>query len=106
MERIDRIREMLAESPNDSFLLYSLAMELDKRDQFQESGQLFQQLTEAEPPFVPAFFMWSQSLVRQQQVAEARTLLREGIEQARAQGDSHAAGEMSEFLSTLGQFGE
>ena len=32
--------------------------------------------------------------------------LRDGIEQARQQGDSHAAAEMSEFLTTLGELGE
>jgi hypothetical protein len=29
--------------------------------------------------------------------------LRDGIEAARAQGDAHAAGEMAEFLSSLGE---
>ena len=33
---------------------------------------------------------------------EEAAALREGIEQARRQGNSHAAGEMSEFLAGLG----
>ncbi len=40
-----------------------------------------------------------------QRIEDARTLLRDGIEQARTQGDSHAAGEMSEFLQSLGRHG-
>ena len=40
------------------------------------------------------------------QVAEARAALREGVEEARRQGESHAAGEMAEFLATLGDLGE
>ena len=36
----------------------------------------------------------------------ARDVLREGIEAARAAGDAHAAGEMSEFLASLGALGE
>jgi hypothetical protein len=32
--------------------------------------------------------------------------LRDGIDQARGQGDAHAAAEMSEFLAALGQMGE
>ena len=37
---------------------------------------------------------------------EARSKLRVGIEQARKQNDAHAAGEMSEFLTSLGELGE
>ncbi len=41
-------------------------------------------------------------LAEAQRIAEARTALREGIEEARSQSDFHAAGEMSEFLAELG----
>jgi hypothetical protein len=51
---------------------------------------------------VPAYFMSAQQLVRLQRIDEARSFLRSGIEEARRQGDSHAAGEMSEFLAGLG----
>jgi hypothetical protein len=57
-------------------------------------------------PYVPAFFMAAQQLARLDLVAEARAKLRAGIEVARATGDAHAAGEMSEFLATLGALGE
>jgi hypothetical protein len=50
--------------------------------------------------------MAAQQLARLSRVNEARTYLRDGIEAARAQGNAHAAGEMSEFLSSLGDAGE
>jgi hypothetical protein len=46
--------------------------------------------------------MAGQQLTRLDRVAEARDFLRDGIDAARAQGDAHAAGEMSEFLTSLG----
>ena len=60
------------------------------------------------PPYVPAFFMLAQHLVKREEslVNEARTVLRAGIEVARHQGNDHAAGEMSEFLASLGEAGE
>ena len=58
------------------------------------------------PPYVPAFFMAGQQLTRLGRVTEARDVLRDGIDQARASGDAHAAGEMSEFLVSLGAEGE
>jgi hypothetical protein len=51
---------------------------------------------------VPAFFMAAQQLARLTRVPEAREFLRTGIEAARSLGDAHAAGEMSEFLASLG----
>jgi hypothetical protein len=46
--------------------------------------------------------MAGQQLARLDRIEEARSFLRDGIEAARTQGDAHAAGEMSEFLASLG----
>jgi hypothetical protein len=43
--------------------------------------------------------------VQLERIDEARTALRDGIEQARRQGNAHAAGEMSELLASLGAGG-
>ncbi|GAG33502.1 unnamed protein product, partial [marine sediment metagenome] len=100
--RREKIEAMLAEDPVDTFLRYSLAMELDKEGDHDASLAKLSELTIDEPPYVPAFFMAGQQFARLSRVEEARSVLRDGIEQARAQGDAHAAGEMSEFLASLG----
>jgi hypothetical protein len=102
MSRREKIEAMLADEPGDVFLRYSLAMELDKEGDHQRSLATFGELTRDVPPYVPAFFMAGQQLVRLGRTAEARTILRAGIEAARTQNDLHAAGEMSEFLASLG----
>jgi hypothetical protein len=104
--RREKIETMLAEEPQDTFLRYSLAMELDKEGDNEQSLELFHGLTRDTPPYVPAFFMAAQQLARLERAAEARTYLRQGIEEARRQGNAHAAGEMSEFLASLGSLGE
>ncbi len=50
--------------------------------------------------------MAAQQLVDLGRIEEARTYLRDGIDEARRQGNSHAAAEMSELLSSLGELGE
>ena len=102
MSRREKIEAMLTEDPSDSFLRYSLAMELDKEGEHDTSLAKFAELTRDNPPFVPAFFMASQQLVRLGRASEAREILRVGIEAAAQQDDSHAAREMNEFLSSLG----
>ncbi len=106
MSRREKIEAMLVDEPGDVFLRYSLAMELDKEGEHERSLAEFATLMNGDPPYVPAFFMAAQQLARLNRIADARTALREGIEQARAAGDSHAAGEMGEFLATLGALGE
>jgi hypothetical protein len=101
MSRRERIEAMLVDDPGDTFLRYSLAMELDKEGDHEGSLARFADLTRDDPPYVPAFFMAGQQLARLGRSDEARTIVINGIEAARAQNDMHAAGEMSEFLATL-----
>lgn len=101
MSRREKIEAMLADDPADIFLRYSLAMELDKEGDHAASLAKFAELTRNEPPYVPAFFMAGQQLARLGRNDEARTILHNGIAAAQAAGDSHAAGEMSEFLASL-----
>jgi len=92
---------MLAEEPQDTFLRYSLAMELDKEGKHEESLQYLHGLQADDPAYVPAFFMAGQQLARLERLQDARDVLQDGIRQAQAQGDTHAAGEMTEFLGSL-----
>jgi hypothetical protein len=104
--RRERIEAMLVEQPDDPFLRYGLAMELDKEQRHDESLALLRSLAADATPYVPAFFMAGQQLTRLGRVNEARSILRDGIEEARRQSNAHAAGEMSEFLAGLGSLGE
>lgn len=101
MTRREKIEAMLAEDPGDTFLRYSLAMELDKEGEHEASLAQFAELTRDEPPYVPALFMAAQQLARLGRTEEARPLLQDGINVATSQHDSHAAREMTEFLSSL-----
>ena len=102
MSRIEKIKAMLEDDPHDTFLRYSLAMEQEKIGEHVDSEAGLRALMAGDPSYVPAFFMLAQHLAGRQQVAAAREVLRSGIEVARDQQDAHAAGEMSEFLASLG----
>jgi tetratricopeptide (TPR) repeat protein len=106
MSRREKIEAMLHDDPGDTFLRYSLAMELDKEGDHETSLAKFAALARDDPPYVPAFFMAGQQLARLGQFDEARAILSNGIQAARAQNDMHAAGEMSEFLVSLSDSGK
>jgi hypothetical protein len=101
-----RIEGFLALDPGDQFLRYSLAMELEKEGDHDRSLSGTHTLQNDTVPYVPAFFMAAQQLTKLSRIAEAREILRNGIEEARRQNNAHAAGEMSEFLASLGRDGE
>ena len=103
MSRLEQLREMLGSEPEDAFLNYALALELDKHEQHEESLGLFRKLIKFQPPYVPAFFMAGQMLSRLDRNEEAKQFLAEGIAQAQTQGNLHAAGEMTEFLAMISE---
>lgn len=101
MSRRGQLEEMLQEEPKDVFLRYSLAMELEKEGQHESCLEIFKALMTDAPPYVPAFFMAAQQRVRLGKIDVAKEFLRNGIEEARSQGNAHAAAEMSEMLQGL-----
>ena len=105
MNRREKIELMLADDPGDTFLRYSLAMELRSEGDHDGSLAQLESLIQDDPPMVAAFFMAGQQLVDINRIDEARDHLRKGIDEARRQGDAHAAAEMSELLTTLGDMG-
>ena len=101
-DRIAKIQSLLASEPDSEMLQYMLAMEHRKSGDDESALQGFAQLQKREPPHVPSFLMGAQLLAELSRTEEARTALRIGIEAARDQGNSHAAGEMAELLASLG----
>ena len=71
---------MLKDDPQDQFLRYGLAVEYDNEGRYEESLALFHGLAKDQPPHVQSYFRAAQLQVRLDQITEARTLLREGIE--------------------------
>lgn len=100
--RREKIEILLRDDPDDVFLRYSLALEMEAAGEWEAGLEILEALARGVPPYVPAFQMAAQHLVARERIEEARGTLREGIEEARRQGNTHAAGEMSELLMSLG----
>ncbi len=104
--RREKIEALLALEPHDQFLRYGLAVEFDNEERPDDALRVFAGLTADAPPHVASFFRGAQLLVRLDRTSEARDWLRRGIDEARRQGEGHAAGEMGELLASLGERGE
>lgn len=100
--RRQKIEALLRDDPSDCFLRYSLALELEGGGEWDAALELLEALGREATPYVPALQMAGQFLAARGRHEEARAALREGIEAARSQGNTHAAGEMAELLMSLG----
>jgi len=101
--RREKIEALLRDDPGDVFLRYSLALEMEAAGEWEPCLEILEDLARGAPPYVPALQMAGQFLAARGRAEEARRALREGIDAAREQGNTHAAGEMSELLMSLGE---
>lgn len=101
MNRRLKLEALLAESPEDSFLEYALAMQCASDGDDRAAIERLDALLQRDAEYVPAYFQLAQIVVRQSDNERARQLLTRGIEAARRAGDAHAEGEMRGFLEQI-----
>jgi len=102
MDRIAALNDILTQNPNDTFALYGLAMEYSRQGDLDRSLAEFSMLLKTNPDYTPGYFMAAQTLARDNRIAEAKTMLTDGIASARRTGNLHAQSEMEAMLAELG----
>ena len=102
MDRIAALNDILTQNPNDAFARYGLALEYSKQGDFDRSLAEFSILLKNSPDYTPGYFMAAQTLARADRIAEAKTMLVDGIASARRTGNLHAQSEMEAMLEELG----
>ena len=104
--RMLQIEAMLADEPDDEFLRYGLAMEHSSAGDDASAAKVLQDLIALNPakPYIPAFLMAAQALLRTGDDTAAASVLRAGIEASTRAGTAdalHARGELQGLLSTV-----
>ena len=94
MERIDKIKEMLVENPEDSFLCHALALEYIKLGNDEDAKQLFQSLLNREPGYIGSYYHLAKLLERMELRDDAIKWYEKGIRKAKEVGDQHAYSEL------------
>jgi predicted Zn-dependent protease len=99
--RREKLLEMLKSSPDDSFLVYGLAMEDRAAGDLPAALRGLQKVLELDPDYLAAWFHQGQILAEVGEHDRAREILARGIDVARRVGDQHALEEMTGFLQEL-----
>jgi predicted Zn-dependent protease len=96
------LEQSLAEDPADAFLRYGLAVQCLRDGDIEEGRERLRALIGDQPEQVAAYQQLGQSYLESGESDLAAETLRDGIAQAQARGDWHAAAEMEGLLATLG----
>ena len=98
-----RLERSLAEDPGDRFLQYGLALQCLREGDLDEGRQRLKALIAEDPDRqVAAYQQLGQSYVESGESDDARSVLQQGIDKAKAAGDWHAAAEMEQLAASLG----
>ena len=101
MDRIEKLKEYLLESPHDSFLQHALALEYVKLGEDAEARRLFEQLLQREPGYVGSYFHLAKLLERSGEQTLAIDWYEKGMAAAKAAGENHAYGELRSAYEEL-----
>lgn len=99
--RLDVLKQMLAQDPNNSFARYGLAMELSKSGALKEAVSEFKSLLAADGTYVAGYYHCGQALEKLGDVEGARSIYEQGMAASAKKGDTHTLGEIEAALSLL-----
>ncbi len=94
MDRIEKLKEFLRSSPDDSFLQHALALEYIKLGNDDEAKRLFEAILNRDPSYIGSYYHLGKLLERQQLNEEAIALYEKGMKEAKAKSDMHAYSEL------------
>jgi tetratricopeptide (TPR) repeat protein len=101
MNRIDKLKEFLQATPNDSFLQHALALEYIKEGNDNEAKKLFGTVLDREPNYVGSYYHLGKLLERNNNIPEAINIYKNGMVEAKAAKDNHSYNELMGALEDL-----
>ena len=99
--RLDALKGLVAQNPNDSFMRYGLAMEYKNGNRFTEAREEFAVLLRDHADYVAAYLHAGNTHLALGDREAAREAFARGIEAATRKGDGHALGELQSALAIV-----
>jgi Flp pilus assembly protein TadD len=101
-ERLNALKTMLDQKPDDSFLRYGFAMELGRTGALEQAVSEYRALLEHNPDYPAAYYHGGQALEKLGRLDEARAMYEAGIGVTTRVGDAHTRSELQAALDILG----
>jgi Tfp pilus assembly protein PilF len=94
MEKIEKLKSFLINSPGDSFLKHALALEYIKLGEEAEARKLFLEILEHDPSYIGSYYHLARLLERTGETENAKNWYERGMIAAKQAGDIHAYNEL------------
>jgi tetratricopeptide (TPR) repeat protein len=99
--RLDILKQMVSQDPNNAFARYGLAMEYAKSGELEQAVSEFQTLIERDENYAAAYYHGGQALEKLGRLEEARAIYEKGVEVTTRKGDLHTRSEIEAALNLL-----
>src|SRR5579871_2048819 len=96
--RLEVLKSMVAQRPDDSFSRYGLAMEYANSGDLEQALLEYRELLRINPNYAAAYYHGGQALEKLGRTEEARILYQQGIETTTRIGDLHTRSELQAAL--------
>ncbi len=102
MNRLEKIKAFLADSPNDSFLTFALAKEYEKMGEKQKALEQYLAIVKNDPNYVGTYYHLGKLYEQLEEFTTAFQTYKDGMKVTRAAGDQHAFSELAGAKLNLG----
>lgn len=99
--RLEILKDMVAQDPNNSFARYGLAMEYANNGDLEAAVAEFENLVRQDVNYSAAYFHGGQALEKLGRIEQARSMYEKGIEVTTRKGDAHTRAEIEAALNLL-----
>ena len=99
--RIQRLKSLIVENPNDTFALFALAKEYEKIGEVENSIQLFEKLLVIDSKYIGAYYHLGKTYEQLDEVKKALNIYEAGILVAQELKDMHALSELKNAKMNL-----
>ena len=100
-DRLSELRNLLDKDPCDAFCMYAIAMEHSNTNRHEDAIAWFTHTIETDPAYCYAWYQKAKCQDALGDTEAAIKTLQDGIENATACGDTHAAQEMGDLLGNI-----
>ena len=104
-ERLEQLRALLAEEPNDPFLRYAIALELKRAGRMEEAAADLERLIREDPKYIACFYQLALILLDLGRTGEAADVCEVGSLQCITTGDRKARAELLELKNAIDEAG-
>lgn len=94
MDRIEKLKDFLKDSPQDSFLLHALALEYVKQNNDAEAKNLFEEILTRDPGYTGSYYHLAKLLERNGDNENALRWYEKGMTVTKAAGDNKTYNEL------------